>query len=176
MAKVDANALIAALNGAIGGLVFRRMPDGSVLVSTAPNYGGRKRKSTRKQKDHQRRFKQATMFARSAAKAFPLYAELARGTMKSPYNFALSDWFHPPVIHQVKLEGEKILVRATDNIQVSRVQVTLRDGEGTVLEKGAAARREGDWWEYTPGTAGKTITAQAWDLPGHSGTLSIMWN
>jgi hypothetical protein len=127
MAKVEMNKLMEALSGAIGGLVFRQMPDGSVVVSAAPRYGGRKRKSSKRQKAHQSRFKEAAMYARYAAKVHPIYAELARGTVKSAYNFALSDWFNPPVIHQVQRREAKILVQASDNIRVTRVQVTVLD-------------------------------------------------
>src|SRR5687768_18524197 len=101
MAKVTAKELIAALNGKIGGLVFRHMPDGSIVVSRAPSYG-RRRKYSKGQKDHQSRFKEAALYARYAAKVQPIYAELAEGTVKSAYNFALSDWFHPPIIHQIQ--------------------------------------------------------------------------
>ncbi len=83
MAKVKMNQLIKVLNGAIGGLVFREMPNGSVVVSAAPYYGGKRRKLSSKQKARQRRFKQATRYARGAAKVYPIYTELAKGTVKS---------------------------------------------------------------------------------------------
>ena len=34
-------------------------------------------------------------------------------------------------------------------------------------EKGDAVRGAGDWWEFISQAEGKTIVAEAWDLPGH---------
>ena len=165
MAKVITSELIKALSGAIGGLVFRPMPDGTTWVSTAPHYG--RRKFSKGQKDHQQRFREASSYARGAARAQPVYAELAKGTMKTAYNIALSDWFNPPVIHEVQRRDNKILVESSDNVMVTKVQVTILDKEGKVLEKGEAIRKEGDWWKYVLHTVGKTIIAEAWDLAGH---------
>ena len=174
MAKVDKNKLIQSFRGAIGGLVFRQMPDGSVVVSAAPHYGGRKRKSSKRQKEHQLRFKEAASYARRAANVHPIYAELARGTVKSAYNFALSDWFSSPIIYQVQRMEGRVLVQASDNILVTRVQVKLLDEEGRVLETGEGIRQAGDWWEYVPTEkAGQTITAEAWDLAGNAATLTL---
>jgi hypothetical protein len=165
MAKVKLNQLLEMLQGGIGSLVFRQMPDGTFIVSGAPRR--KKRKATQKQKDHWERFRMAANAARSLARQYPIYAKLAKGTWKSAYNFALSDWWHAPVIHQVKQQKGQILVKATDNIMVDRVQVTIRDEKGRVLERGEATRGRGNWWKYTPQTArrGGIIIAEARDLP-----------
>lgn len=165
MAKVRMNHLMKALSGSIGGLVFRQMPDGSVLVSKAPDFSSRK--FSKGQKEHQKRFQEASAYARSAAKTKPIYAELAKGTMKTAYNLALSDWFNPPMIHQVLQRNGKIFVEASDNVMVAKVVVTILDEEGKAVEKGEGIRGEGDWWEYLPKTVGKRITAEAWDLAGN---------
>ena len=89
MAKAKMNELIKALSGQIGGLVIRPMPDGSVSVSMAPNFS--RRKFSPRQTQHQKRFREASAYARHAAKAQPIYAQLAEGTMKTAYNFAVSD-------------------------------------------------------------------------------------
>ena len=165
MAKVKMNELMKALSGKIGELVFRQMPDGSVLASTAPNFS--RRKFSTGQKKHQQRFREAAAYARSAAKTQPVYNELVKGTLKTAYNIALSDWFNPPVIHEVKQRDGRILIEASDNVMVTKVVVTVLDDQGTVLEKNEAIRAEGNWWEYRPQLAGKTITAAAWDLAGN---------
>jgi len=59
------------------------------------------RKLSVEQKTHRARFGEAAAYAREAAKRHHIYAQLAKGTMKNAYNIALSDWFHPPIIHQV---------------------------------------------------------------------------
>jgi len=171
MAKITTNELIKELRGAIGGMVFRQMPNGSIVVSRAPHYGKR-RKYSKGQKDHQSRFKEAVMYARYGAKVHPIYAELAKGTVKSAYNIALSDWFNPPVIHEAQQRDERILVEASDNVMVTKVVITILDEEGKIVEKGEGVRQEGDWWEYVPSTVGKTVTAEAWDLAGNK-TLKV---
>src|SRR5262245_16971940 len=75
MAKVDLNKLFKALHGKIGGLVFRRLPDGSIVVSGAPLR--RKKKGTPKQKAYWGTFAERTQFAKWAAKEYPIYARLA---------------------------------------------------------------------------------------------------
>ena len=44
------------------------------------------------------------------------------------------------------------------------MQVTILDEEGKALEKGEATQAEGNWWEITSNTKGKTVRAEAWDL------------
>jgi hypothetical protein len=172
MPKVVMNELIKAFRGALGDMVFREMPDGSALVSVSPDFS--QRKFSRAQKDHQSRFKEASRYARFAAKAQPIYAERARGTLKTAYNIALSDWFNPPVIHQIEWSDGQIRVEARDDVLVTKVQVTVLDEGEQVLEKGEAIRSHGDWWEFPSHARGSTIIAEAWDLPGHVGKL-ISW-
>ena len=162
MAKVTLNQLLEMLQGGIGGLVFRQMPDGTIIISGAPHY--HRRKTTKKQKAHWERFREATQHAKWAAKKHPVYAKLAEGTWKSAYNFALSDWWHPPVIHRIERRKGRIRVEATDNIMVARVRVTILDEEGKVIERGEGTRGKRNWWGFTPQTEGKRILAEAWDL------------
>ena len=164
MAKVSRNPVIQGISGAVGNLVFRQMPDGSTYVSTKPDFSHRK--FSEGQKEHQSRFQRAVAYAREAAKSQPIYGELAAGTIKSAYNFALSDWFNPPVIHCVERRDRLIRVEASDNVMVTRVVVTILDGDGNVIEKGKAAKVDERWWEYAAGIEGK-VAAEAWDLAGN---------
>ena len=70
------------------------------------------------------------------------YAQLAAGTVKSPYNWALSDWFNPPVIHGIQRMGNLIRVEASDNVLVAKVRVTILDAEGKILEQGEAVQAD----------------------------------
>lgn len=170
MAKVKSNPIVRGISGKIGNLVFRQMPGGETYVSGTPNFD--KRKFSKGQKDHQSRFKQAVAYAREAAKTQPIYAELAKGTIKSAYNFALSDWFNPPVIHTVERVNGKVRVQASDNVMVVKVVVTVLDAEGKVVEKKEAVkvdsstRSESEWWEVELIAEGKVV-AEAWDLAGN---------
>ncbi len=164
MAKVESNPIVRGISGKIGNLVFRQMPGGETYVSGTPNFD--RRKFSKGQKDHQSRFKQAVAYAREAAKTQPIYAKLAEGTVMSAYNFALSDWFNPPVIHTIERVDGRVRVRASDNVMVVRVQVTILDEEGKVVEKGEARKVESDWWEVDLSAEGKVV-AEAWDLAGN---------
>ncbi len=170
MAKVKRNPIMRGVQGSIGGLVFREMPGGETWVSGTPNFD--KRKFSQGQKSHQSRFQEAAAYAREAAKREPIYAELAAGTVKSPYNFALSDWFHPPVIHEVIREAGLVRVRASDNIKVARVRVSALGENGKVTERREAVqvdspstRFTSGWWECA--CDGMNVKVEVWDLAGN---------
>lgn len=145
MAKVTRNPVVRGIQGSIGNLVFREMPDGKTWVSAKPDFSSRK--FSKGQKSHQQRFKEASAYAREASKREPIYAELAAGTIKSPYNIALSDWFHPPVIHEVVQQAQRVQIRASDNIKVVEVSVMILNEKGKVIEKKNAVQVGKDLWE-----------------------------
>jgi hypothetical protein len=172
MPKVLFHGSIEGFQGRIGNLIFRRLPDGSTVVSEAPpKLTGRQRKRAKEkrsasQKAHNERFSNSSDYASWASKQIPVYAELAAADpMRNAYNFAIADWFKPPVIHCVEQRKGYIRVEATDNVQVARVRVTIQDEEGKVIEKGEAIRSRGNWWKFATQTKGHTIIAEAWDLP-----------
>jgi hypothetical protein len=164
MAKITRKGVVQGLSGSIRDLVFRQMPDGSTRVSRKPDFS--RRKFSQGQKDHQNRFQQAVAYAREAAKVQPIYTELARGTTKNAYNWALSDWFNPPVIYRIKRSKGMIQVQASDNVMVTKVWIEILDKDGKVLEQGEARQVDSDWWEYVSNVEG-TIQATAWDLAGN---------
>ncbi len=163
MAKVKSNVLVEGISGLLGrSIVFRQMRDGSIVISGRPDFSHRK--FSRDQLTHQSRF-QAASYARFAARKNPIYAELAKGTTKTAYNIALSDWFNPPVINNITRQDGYIRVDATDNVQVTKVIVTILDEEGKPLEQGEAMLSKG-LWEYIPVTEG-SVKVEAWDLAGN---------
>jgi hypothetical protein len=166
MAKAKFNKLIKALRGEIDGLVFREMPDGSIVVSKAPTR--KKRKATQRQEEYRKgTFKDRTQWARWAYKHYPIYEKLAADLpMINAYNLALKDISHPPVIHRILRKSGRIRVQASDEIMVTGVRVTVHDAKGKLLESGDAKQVKKDWWEYVPKCKGR-ISASAWDLPGN---------
>src|SRR5687768_34622 len=80
--------------------------------------------------------------------------------MEISLHFALSAWWHAPVIHRSDLRKGYIRVEPTDNIMVARVQVTSRNGQGQVIEKGEATQGKGNWWKFKPHVNGKSILAE----------------
>jgi hypothetical protein len=173
MTRVIFNGTIKGLRGRIGNLIFKQLPDGTTLMTQAParkNSRQRKRAKLKRsvaQNEHNSRFREAIFYAK-ASQTHTVYTELAGVTpMKTAYNFALSDWFNAPEIHCIERKKGHIRVQASDNVMVTRVQVTLLDEAGSVLEKGEAVRGKRNWWEYAPQTEGNTIIVEAWDLPGN---------
>jgi hypothetical protein len=164
MAKITNNIFLKGLSGSVGDMVFRQMPDGSTRVSAKPVS---RHKSSQKQKEHQSRFHQAVAYAREASKEEPIYTELTRGTSMNAYNLALADYLKPPVIHAIERRDGRVRVTASDNVMVTRVQVSILDGEGNLLEQGDAALadpvNDPAGWEYACSAEG-TVAATAWDL------------
>ena len=112
--------------------------------------------------------KKVAAYARVAARTNPAYKELATGTSKNAYNLALSDWFHAPVIHEVSRQAGRIYVNATDNVQVTKVLITISDDEGQTIEQGQATMRSDTLWEYiTSAPAEAALTVEAFDLAGN---------
>jgi hypothetical protein len=173
MAKVDLSKLFKNLRGKIGGLVFRCMPDGSIVVSSAPTY--KKKKGTPAQKAYRHgTFRERTQWAKWAQHEYPIYAQLAaERPMVHAYNMALSDISHPPVIHRVLRKEGRILVQASDDVMVHRVKVDIRDEQGRLLEWGEAVHLEGDMWEYTAKIEGKKLIVRAFDIPGNSACMVL---
>jgi hypothetical protein len=167
MAKVKNNPLTEGLSGKIGKhLVFRQLRDGRTIVVTRPDFSSRV--FSEGQLGHQSRFQQADAYVKVVAKTQPLYTELAQRTGQPAYNLALSDWFHAPVVHQVARQAGCIRVNATDNIQVTKVLITILDETGQTQEQGQASLARDGWWEYvlTTSTAGNIIV-EAFDLAGN---------
>ena len=165
MAKVANNIFVRGLSGKLGGqFVLRRLRDGRTIVCNVPDFSNRK--LSKDQKDHHKRFRAASAYAKRASRNNPIYAQLAAGTMKNAYNVALGDWFHPPVIHSVEWRGGTIRVRATDDVMVAGVQVIVLDEKGKAVEKREGTKGKGDWWEYAPTAEGRVVV-EARDLPGN---------
>jgi hypothetical protein len=51
--------------------------------------------------------------------------------------------------------------------------VTVKDENGTVLERGKASRAKRNWWEFATRMEGRTIMAEAYDLPRNRTSLAL---
>ena len=172
MARVHLDKIIKALRGKIGGLVFRLMPDGSIVVSSAQR--SRKGKGTPNQKAYWNgTFKDRVQWAKWAHKHYPIYEELAADLpMVNAYNLAIKDISYPPVIYRILRVDGRILVNAWDEILVAGVRVLVHDEHGKLVESSDAIQFEKDWWEYTPQAEGK-VSAFVWDLPGNRARIEL---
>jgi hypothetical protein len=166
MAKITFNQLLDAIRGGIGNLVMRQRPDGTIILSGAPQVN--KRKASPKQRAHREKVKRAAHYAKWADEIYPVYAELAKdgsGKWLSRYNMAFKDFMEAPVIHCIERADGCIRVRASDNVGVTRLRVTVLDEAGAVLDRGEGTRCEGDWWQFITPARGTMIRAEAWDMP-----------
>jgi hypothetical protein len=171
MAKVVDNILVRGLSGKLGTqVVIRRLRDGRTIVCNTPDFSNRK--LSKGQKEHHKRFQEASAYAREASRTNPIYAKLAEGTMKNAYNVALGDWFHAPVVQRVERQGKTIRIEATDDTMVTSVQVIILDEKGKVMEKGQGIRGDGNWWKYVPTAEGKVVV-EAEDLAGNVGRAEL---
>ena len=180
MPKVLFNGSIQGFSGRLGDLIFRTLPDGTTVVSTAPAKKTRREqkraniKRSAAQNAHTKHFRKGVFYAKQAARLLPVYQERAEATPTwTAYNHAMYDWFHPPRIGCLAQEQGHILVEASDDVLVTRVKITILDNEGCVLETGEATRKEGDWWEFASPAVGKTVVAEARDLPGNVTKLML---
>ena len=174
MTRVILDGTVKGLRGKIGNVIYRQLPDGSTVMTAAqPKKNSRqkkraKQKRSARQKEHNSRFQEAVFYARVAARTEPVYAELAAVTpMWTAYNHALHDSFHAPEIGCLTQQEGRILVDVSDDVRVTKVRVTVLDDESRVLETGEAVRDDDGWWEFASRTQGKTVIAEARDLPGN---------
>ena len=94
MAKVKFASYIEEISGTIDGLVFKRSPQGKIIISKKPDMS--EVVWSEAQQAQRRRFKQACAYAR-AAKADPRvwvkYQRRAKRLKKRPRDLAFSDFF-----------------------------------------------------------------------------------
>src|SRR5688500_15515920 len=190
MAKVRNNILTNGLSLLLDDqIVFRNDDSGCTILDMRPSVYG-ERVCNAAQLAHQEAFRQAIVFAKTA-KNNPVYVAKAEGTVKSAYNVAVEDWFGQPVVLDIDISGwtgqigQTINVKAQDNVNVTSVQMMIRENNGsaTTLEQGEAVQSEIDglMWAYTtttlvPMTAGTRLDASARDLPRNIGGSPLELN
>lgn len=180
MAKVKLNPVLERVRGQVGDVVFKRYND-EVIMARKPDLTGRT--PTEGQAAHREQFKLAALYGRTVL-ADPQKKAVYDAAAKSKYvpAFALTigDFLNAPVVDEIDLSGytgktgETICVAASDDFEVTGVEVSITDANGAVLEHGPAAAQNGSW-SYTATTdltAGQpvSIVATATDRPGHKGT------
>jgi hypothetical protein len=93
MAKVKLNPMFKEVRGKLGDKVFRRMANGEIVMSQAPEKSNIE--PTEAQLAHRERFKQASAYAKAALaepKVRAHYEKLAAQTGKRPRALAISDY------------------------------------------------------------------------------------
>ena len=181
MADVIVNPVLKKIHGKIGGLVFKKYGD-ETIIAQAP--GPRTTPPTPKQKAQQERFKLAAVYGHTAL-ADPatgaLYRARAKAKGQPVFSVAVADFFRLPAVEEINLStytgktGEAIKIRASDDFQVAGVGVRILDAAGATLEQGAATVTGDGAWTYTattnlPDGQQVVIEVTATDRPGHKTT------
>lgn len=136
-------------------------------------------KSAEADKTHPAAMREASTYA-NFARAQEVYVNKARRTEVTPYYVALADWFGAPKVLEMNVDdwtgeiGQKIYVKARDNVKVTHISVVIRDGNDRVLETGEAVQSVtgSAWWSYTTKSRVKMkpfpiVEAIAQDLAGN---------
>jgi hypothetical protein len=182
MAKVTLNPTFEAIHGHVGDMVFRRL-DGHEFVGKMPDRTGIV--PTENQVAQQDKFRLAALYGKAVmadAVTKKVYVD-AGGRLGIPaFALTVADFLNPPVVDEIDLSayagkiGDKIAVRASDDVDVQGVSVAIRDQGGAVLEEGAAVLTPTSGaWTYTATTAlaqgqAVSIEVSATDRPGHKTT------
>ncbi len=186
MATVRPNPSAGVFRGKIGNLVYATYPNDRVIVRRRPVHTA---ESTPAEKRSQGQFAKAIRYMRDAL-ATPelraIYRRAARLRGKRACDLATADFLVPPIIHGIELTSytgaaqQPIVVQASDNFELFRVQVEIRDLTGNLFEQGPALEREeasGRFIYWTQGTIsqGQTVVvlATAMDRPGNVVTSKV---
>ena len=111
----------------------------------------------------------ASAYAKVASKQNPIYAQLAKKRSKkkavNAYNVALGDWFHAPEIRHIEWDTGRICVRASDDVMVTKITITILSDEGQCLEQAEAQSQSnrGILWKYQATHTG-LVRVEAWDF------------
>jgi hypothetical protein len=182
MARVSNNIVTQGLSGTIGGTLVFRQVGGKTIVAAAPRETDKA--PSARQLAQQERFQMAALYAKAQIQDVASKAEYeaARPTdsTASAYAIAVADFMQAPDIHVVDLseytgkKGETIRIRVTDDFKVTSVRLRIENGDGTLVEEGAAkADANGLDWIYTATATnvsldGDKITISATDKPGNA--------
>lgn len=107
MAQSKNNIITHGLSGKVGDLIVFRSLNGKTIIASKP--GARTGELSDAQKQNQKRFQQAIVYAKSAVadpdtkSAYKAAAEEG----ESPYNVAVADFMHAPDISEVNLSNYK---------------------------------------------------------------------
>jgi len=180
MAESKNNIITHGLSGKVGDLIVFRNRNGKTYVASKPKE--RTSELSDAQKQHQKVFQQAVIYAKSALvnpETKQAYKDAA-DEGESAYNVAVADFMNAPDIEEIDLSkytgkvGDTITITVTDDFMVQEVSVTILNADGTEVEHGLAQSGLGSLqWIYNATAAnnsldGDKIIIRASDLPGHA--------
>jgi hypothetical protein len=177
MAKQTGNVVTYGLSGKIGDLLVFRRKDGKTIVSKVPEIT---KPLSAKQIAHQQKFRQASLYAKSATKEEGLaeiYEAVAEKKKRTPFVVAVADFLNAPEIKDIDLSkyagntGDIIRIKVLDDVIVNSVYVSIVNADGSIVEEGDAVADASSYvWTYTAtqeneSLEGDKITVTISDLP-----------
>ncbi len=181
MAKITFTPGWSHVHGHVGTFIYKEQQGRNILAEKPDQVH---QPNTPAQQQQREKFSQAATYAKSALanpQVRPVYAAKARADRSNPFAEAVKDWMTPPVVDEIdvaayhKQVGDVIYIKAHDDTEVVRAEVTLQDGNNNVLESGNAAWDTASGaWKYTAtvdatATGTVTVSASAYDRPNHAG-------
>lgn len=186
MPKVINNPLIAGVTGMVGKTIVLRYIRNQQVLSNRPTP---RKSNSEKQQQSIDRFAEAQQYAKMILKdpgMKALYMKGINDQKSNAHTVASCDYLNTPEIHYVRLPGysgiagDVIRIKATDDFQVTSVNVEIKSGKGQFLEKGPAERyrRKPFMWVYktsvaNPDVPGSILRVTASDRPGNRAVLEI---
>jgi signal peptidase I len=155
MAKQTNNVVTYGLRGKVGDLLVFRQRAGQTIVSKVPQ---KRKEDSEKQKEHQRKFQRAVLYAKAAMADSDTAETYNRAAKKgrTGYNVDVADFFNAPDIHNVNVSGytgqpgDVILIQVNDDFKVKEVKVTITHADGSLVEEGNAVSDSiGYVWTFT---------------------------
>ena len=153
MSEVDLNPTVDGYRGSIGRLVFKKYK-GRTIVGKKPVRTKERGVAELAWQEH---FKEAVSYAKSVLAdpvAREFYEPIALQRDISVYNAAMGDFLKLPAIKPLNLSnykgqvGDTIAIRATDDVGLADVEVSILAQDGTPIEHGKAVEigeRSGKW-------------------------------
>lgn len=175
MAKAKLNRALTSVSGTLDGYVFRKFKGGTILCKK-PSFEGVTWSPA--QQRNRERLRLATVYAKAVwadpvRKAF--YEEIARARKAwRVYPLITADYMNPPQICRIEVATKSgnlfFVIHAIDDIEVVRVDVTIRDRDGVPIVSAAASKaRDGRWHYQVPATgipaADGSVEICAFDRP-----------
>jgi hypothetical protein len=181
MAKVKLAPAVESIHGHVGNMLFKRVASGEI-VGKMPDRTGVVPSAL--QLAQREKFGSAIVYGK-AVMIDPvnkqMYEDLSAARGVPAFAVAVGDFLNPPTADTIDLSSytgkaaEKIRIRASDDVGVEAVSVTIRKQNGDVVETGDAVQGATGRWEYTTTQAlevGEAVAIEvvATDLPGNTGT------
>jgi hypothetical protein len=188
MSTIKNNPLLSSASGMLGDTVVFRKIRGQMQMANRP--AKRRGKASQKQAAVQRKFKDASQYAKrqiAQPESNTLYASGITESKNTAYLVAMNDYLIAPTVDSIDalsyhgVIGDSIVAIAIDDFMVTKVKVIIRNVAGALIEEGEAApdQMRSNRWEYKATAANSTLTgtkirAIAYDRPGNTGTAEIV--